>query len=229
MGFVNREGKVDHYLSVVGGKVAERVNENTPGAVKRVNKNEKVVYEMLHDGLDDMIFMGATIENSDYGEQIRIKMESDGETFQLSVPFQSRYGNSLLWKFPFVDVGMEFNIYPYDFEGDEGKVTGFSITQGGEKVKAAFTEGVVPQPVAKKGRGGKEEWDYTERENFLYDNFLNWAKNADPTAIPEPTELEDQVASDAGNFEEASLKDKVVAKSKENAAKLDDIDDDLPF
>ncbi len=219
MGFANKSGRnIGHYTYVIAGKFAKKVDEATAGAVARTNKNDKVVHELLYDELDEMIFQSATIESSDFGDQIKIEMESEGETFQLSVPYESRYGNSLLWKLPFMDITKKFYISPYDFEGDDGKkIVGFSIKQNGEKLKSGYGD-EAPQPTMKKVRG-KDTWDFTEREEFLHGKFVEWAKNADPMAIEEPV---------TESPTEKPIKEQILAKNAANGSN-DEEDDDLPF
>ena len=37
------------YLSIVGGRFAEKVDKDTAGAVSRKNKKEEIVWEILND------------------------------------------------------------------------------------------------------------------------------------------------------------------------------------
>lgn len=222
MGLEVRSGGNKNYLQVIGGKLTRKVDENTPGAESRKNKNDVVVWELRYDILTDCIYQDLQFEDSDYGEQLKLEVMSDGELYVISVPLESRYGNSLMWKLPFIDVEKKFNISPYDFEPEPGKkIVGFSIVQGNTKVESGYdTENQVPPVGVSEDRKGNPVYDYTKRQNWLAAELEKWADSVDPmkveSAVPEAEE------------HEPSIKEKVLAKSN-NKFDEEDEDDELPF
>ncbi len=223
MGLEVRSGGNKSYLQVIGGKLTKKVDENTPGAESRKNKNEVVVWELKYDILTDCIYQDLQFEDSDYGEQLKLEVMSDGDLYVISIPLESRYGNSLMWKLPFIDVEKKFSISPYDFEPEPGKkMVGFSIVQGNTKVESGYdTENQVPPVGVSEDRKGNPVYDYTKRQNWLAAELEKWADSVDPMKV-EATVPEVEVP-------EPSIKDKVISESKAKGAVLDDIDDDLPF
>ena len=226
MGLETRGGGGNNtFLQVIGGKLTKKVDEGAPGAESRENKLGNVVWELKYDILTDCIFQELKFEDSDYGEQMKLHVVSGGELYIISVPVESRYGNSLMWKLPFIDAEKKFNIAPYDFEPEPGKkMVGFSITQGvgsdGKplKVESGYDpKEQVPPVGVSQDRKGNPVYDYTARQNWLANELEQWANSVDPMSVAETP------------VAEKPIKDQILAKNAANKASIDDEFEDLPF
>jgi hypothetical protein len=236
MGLTTRNSDSKTFLNVYDGKFAVQVKDPVEGSVMRVNKNGRTVHELYYDSLTNCILISASIVSDDVvGQKIVLDLLSEGEIYNLSVPLESRYAKSLMWKLPFIDLDAKnkFALTPFSFENEEGKrQTGFSITQGAEKIQSGYTKEEVPQ--AEQKRKGKDMvWDFTEQTNFLVDKFEEWAGKITRPSIPAkaaPSFIdEDEIVNDAHEAAGAVPSMKQAILDKNNRKNIPDVDDDLPF
>jgi hypothetical protein len=120
------------------GSIRVRVDENTPGAVKREfetpkgEKGEK--WEKVYQSLSGLI-NSLEIKDTDYGQVINL--EVDG--IVLSLNSDGSYAQDLMKKLPNVNLDEPLEITPYSFTGDSGRpMRGITIMQGGNKIKSHF-------------------------------------------------------------------------------------------
>jgi len=158
----------DNMYSIVGGRFTKRVPEGTPGAVERVltkGKNEgQTVYELQFGEMSGTID-SISIDNSQIGDFIKIQLD-DGDVLSLSL--DSNIGNAFIKMLP--NIESDIPVVMNTWIDSDGK-TAFSIKQKEQYVKWAFTRenpNGMPAPTKKTVRG-KDEWDWTEVENFLYE------------------------------------------------------------
>ena len=174
---VGNENKVNNYYNVSNGKIVRSFGKTKPEGIKtheRVNKNGETVYEQLFDFIQADIVDASLQSHEQYGDSIKLRMEGDGLTAELSILFDSSYGRSFLFKIPNVDIKKEFKISPYAFLNKEGKnIVGLNIHQSGEKIINAYSrENPNGLPQLKKVKfNGKEQWDKTEQLAFLRERF----------------------------------------------------------
>lgn len=138
------------YVNIVGGKFATKAEENAEGAVSRLNKNQKTVWEYLHDSLSGTIESIIVQKNEKLGAyEYVIDVNDVGNHFSVSVPAESKYGDSLASKVPNIKINVWTKLQPYDFEdktkinpntGKPQKQTGISIVQNEVKVASAYTK-----------------------------------------------------------------------------------------
>ena len=150
MGLEQHKSERKTYVNIVGGKFATKAEENAEGAVSRVNKNSKTVWEYLHDSLSGTIESIIVQKNEKLGAyEYVIDVNDVGNHYSVSVPAESKYGDSLASKVPNIEINVWTKLQPYDFEdktkinpntGKPQKQTGISIVQNDVKVASAYTK-----------------------------------------------------------------------------------------
>ena len=178
------------YLNAMFGALVQKVKAETEGTKKRVNKKGDTVFEIHHGSLTGKLISAEVVESESYGKFIELNMESDGTTYNVSIPLKSGYSRTLLNKWPNVDLTQEFELSPYDFTGNDGKrVIGMGINQNGEKVDYKWTKenpGKRPEP-KKVEFDGEMKWDYGAVTKFLIKAFEYHNESLPaPVANPEP-------------------------------------------
>lgn len=187
-GLSNDSGKKT-YLHIIGGKIAMRVKSDTPGAVKRVNKNGDEVFELLFDSLDGRIKAIDIEDHESFGQRLRVTVEANGEDYLLTMSMKSGYAQGFLYRLPNVDLTADVVFKPYVFAQDGGKADKHVMVlyQQGEKVAAAYTKdepnGLPPMEQIKFD--GKLRWDSTKRLEFLTDMVQGIAATIGTSAVPE--------------------------------------------
>jgi len=177
------------YLTIFNGMIAQRIKEDLYNRLKdeanegfvvieRENKNGDKVFEKHYEYLEASLD-SASVVDSPYGQNIELSFNDVGDEYTLNIGLDSRYGKDFMNKFVNVDISSPMKIKPFSFENDEGKrFTGVTIYQNNEKVEKAFTRdnpNGMPEAVMKKVKG-KDTWDFTDQENFLYEQFMEKCK-----------------------------------------------------
>lgn len=168
------------YLNLVGGKFAEQVKKDTPNAVERVNKNEKVVYEILNDRTSGQI-KEMNIEKTDYGKALIILMDDIGEAYNISIPVDSKFFDSFCSKIGNADLHKMLELRPYSFEdkGTGKKIMGMNIFQDNKKIDYFFSkESPKGKPFPDKKNLDEEDWKvFKIQERKFYCEFISNFKN----------------------------------------------------
>lgn len=124
------------YYSVVGGTFRRRVSETTAGAIARINKNDKQVFELEVPALVGKI-EAIAFEDSDYGKQIKITLDANEHGMHPVLTFgvESKDGRDILRKLPAINLEQEVRIAPFSFtpEGETEKRTGITVSQPDEE------------------------------------------------------------------------------------------------
>lgn len=171
-GTSNTSGAI--FLRIADGKIVETVSADHPKAVKRINKNSKEVFERLDDYVEGTItsIYGRTHEyNGEESKELCIRIQGDGETYQLSLKEGSRYWSGFAVRMPNLDLTKPVKFSPYSFTDKESgsNVQGINLFQGEQKIQPRFTKenpGKMPQGVQVPFQG-KLKWDFYERDQFL--------------------------------------------------------------
>lgn len=168
MGLINSQGGSKVFLSISNGKLVRSFKEKTDGAVSRINKAGREVFEMFYDSLEGTI-TGVGTKESDYGKFLVVQVESNGVNYQLEMNFSSGYSASFLKTLPNVNLSTRVTITPkLTIEGDKKKSVCF-LSQNGNGLKWAFTRenpNGMPDLVKIKVKG-KDTWDDSDRMEFL--------------------------------------------------------------
>jgi hypothetical protein len=126
------------YLSIVGGRLRQKVAEGTEKAVLRKyetptgEKGEK--WELVYNTWEGVVRGLKVIEN-DYGKFLNVVFDDA----TLSIHSDSRYFSDFVKKLAGADLSKAIKVQPYDFEDEnKKKVTGVNVFQGADKLKDYF-------------------------------------------------------------------------------------------
>jgi hypothetical protein len=168
-----REGKKFVGISRRNGKFSIRVTEDTEGAIPRQleqGPNEgKTVYEKFYDRITGKISKINYKTNDKYGDSIEVYIDDCVLNINWG-DFSVR--DSFIKRLPNID--LEKDVECGVFLDKETKRIVFVVRQDGEVVPYAFTReepNGIPQAIKKEERG-KEIWDFSVIENFLYDVLM---------------------------------------------------------
>ncbi len=184
MGLENGGGSQRNYLSISDGKIAKSVQEGTPNAVKKTNKEgTKTFYELHYPAVSGFI-RDARKRPTDWGDKLQIDIEDNGVLYSLEMPWSSRYSSGFFTCIPNIDVSKKVRFSPYMKIMDDGKKkTMLYLSYADEKgsdgksvnIPWAFTKEApnglpqMEQVVFK----GKTEWDDTKRQEFFENLMVN--------------------------------------------------------
>lgn len=168
MGLHNQE-QTGRYLSVVAGKLREKVDEGTEGATKRSgllsNGESFQKWELVYPGITGFITK-VELRDGKYGKNVQVYFtdENDNEYIVSLGAENSRTGVPFMMALPNIDLKKEVTLKPYKFDNDKGEnVEGMKIAQAETAIKSAFYD-----PVAKKNLLGMPEPDKKK------DGTVNW-------------------------------------------------------
>lgn len=192
MGFADRTG--GKFFTILQGKFCIRVPEGTPGAVARVNKMNKTVYEIFHDSFTAKL-VNIRTRDGEYGKSWEFDFRDGEELYTLQLSYSNSYATNILKMLPNVDLTKEMKIQPSQkIENGKTKSSLF-ISQDGKTLKHAYTKDVpngLP-PMEQVTVKGQQVWDDTARLEFLHamvvaDILPKLPRdNAPATAKAEPT------------------------------------------
>lgn len=160
------EGK---FITILGGKFCQRVEEGTPGAITRVNKLGKTVYEKFYDSFTGKL-VSIKVQDGTYGKTWNFGFKDKEDVYILQLSYSNSFATQLLKMLPNVDLTKEMKISPSVKEVDGKNRSSLFINQDGVALKHAYTRenpnGMpdMEQVVVK----GEKIWDDTKRIDFLY-------------------------------------------------------------
>jgi hypothetical protein len=126
------ENEIRQYLNVSIGKLRQRVKEGDSKAKARtIEDTGEVIYERIFSYIEaklEKIFMRT---HKEYGNSWVLHMRDGDSKYSVQFSENSRYGDDLLKKIPFLHYGKVYKITPFDFEPEGAKrKTGLSIKEG---------------------------------------------------------------------------------------------------
>lgn len=165
----NQGGAGGKYITILGGKFCVRVKEGTPGAIARVNKMQKTVYEIFYDSFTGKLVNIRTTDGP-YGKNWEFDFRDKGDVYTLQLSYSNSYATNLLKILPNVDLTKEMKVQPSSKLGEDGKQkSSLFISQDGKTLKHAYTKDVpngLPQ-MEQITIKGQLMWDDTKRLAFL--------------------------------------------------------------
>lgn len=133
------------YANIFSGKISVQAKEGEEGAISRVNKNNKTVWEKHYPSITGILESIEVRKNEHLKAYEYVLHLSDvGEHYYLSIPADSKYGDTFAKKVPNLKFGIKLTVKPYDFTDKENKKrTGINLLQSGwpeDKVPYFFTK-----------------------------------------------------------------------------------------
>lgn len=179
MGLNSTSHKKRTYLSIVNGKIAQKVEEGTSGAVSRKNKNEQVIHELLHDSVSGRI-KEMKIEQKTFSggktKQLEILMDDIGDAFILTLPVDSKFFDQFASKIGNANLEETIEITPYSFtpKGEAKKKSGLNLYQGGNKLGYFFSkENPMGKPFPPEEQMDEEEYRvFKIKERKFYCDYI---------------------------------------------------------
>ncbi len=173
MGLENRTS--GNFISIIEGKLCQKVDKNTPGAKERVNKIGNTVWEKYYDKFTGKLVGIKTQEGGAYGKNWVFSFRDNKEVYHLQLSYSNSFATAFLKMLPNVDLNKEMTVSPSVKVGEDGKnKSSLFINQNGVAIKHAYTKDVpngLPQMIQVQIKG-QMVWDDTERLIFL-ENMVN--------------------------------------------------------
>ncbi len=190
------------YISIVGGRFCIRVQDNAEGAVSRVNKLGKTVWEKYYDNFTGKL-VSIKVTDGAYGKQWVFGFEDAGTVYNLQLGYTNSFAKNIIKILPNADLTKEMKVSPSTkVEADGTKKSSLFINQDGKALKHAYTK-VEPNglpPMKQVTVKGSLVWDDTDQmiflENMVKTSIIPKLTGVAPTQAKPVDELE-QMASEA--------------------------------
>jgi hypothetical protein len=202
MGLHTEEQTGGRFLTVVSGKLREKVEEGTEGAVKRTGEVAGTPFEkweLVYPGITAFI-TSVELQDGKFGKNVLIHMtDANDEEFTVSLGAEnSRTGVPFMMALPNIDLKQEVTLKPYKFTNDKGEnVEGLKITQGETAIKSAFydpetKENLLGMPKAEAKKNGEVNWKlyFAQRDEWLQEYMVDNGFITVGEAYVPPTEEE---------------------------------------
>jgi hypothetical protein len=166
------------YFNPLGSVFVERVTEDTEGAVKRTTAPKtgqpKTVWEIHFEDVGGRL-TSIEVEETDFGKKYKLGFNYVGELHSVSIPVESRYGDSLMNKIGSVDLTKDFMLKCYSFtpKGEAKKREGLNIFQDGVKLPYYFTQEDPKGKPAPEENMDADDWKiYNIKARKFYAAFI---------------------------------------------------------
>ena len=179
MGLHTETNTQGRFLTVVAGKLREKVDETTEGAVKRSGEVAGTPFEkweLIYPGITAFVTK-VELQDGKFGKNVLVHMtDANDESFIVSLGAEnSRTGVPFMEALPNMDLKKELTLKPYKFDNDKGdNVEGMKIMQGEDKVRSAFwdaekKENLLGMPKADVKKDGSTNWKlyFAQRDEWL--------------------------------------------------------------
>jgi len=198
------------YLTVVQGKLAKKVNDDTPGATKREYETKDwtkwVKYEIYYKSVTGLI-TGLDFIDWVFWEQFAITLYKDGQNVKITVPTDWNYFSDFAKKLPNISLSKEVTLSVFDFEWDNWKrIKWVNIVQDWNKVYTYYYDAEkkksingFPEVDKKEAKWyDKDDWKvfFLKVKKFLKAEVIKQAKDVSkPTMIEElPWDTSDEIS-----------------------------------
>ena len=166
MGLENKQaGK---FITILGGKLCQRVADGTEGAVKRTNKMGNVVFEKFYDSFTGKL-IDIKVQDGTYGKTWNFTFKDQAEPYTLQLSYSNSFSTAFLKQLPNIDLTKEMKISPSVKEVDGKDRSSLFINQDGKTIKHAYTRenpNGIPDMEQVTVKGALI-WDDTKRIEFL--------------------------------------------------------------
>ncbi len=157
-----------NFITILGGKLCQRVPEGTEGAVKRTNKLGNVVFEKFYDSFTGKL-IDIKVQDGTYGKTWNFVFRDHEEPYTLQLSYSNSFSTALLKMLPNIDLTKEMKISPSVKEIDGKDRSSLFINQDGKAMKHAYSrENPNGMPDMEQVTvKGVLVWDDTKRLEFL--------------------------------------------------------------
>lgn len=157
-----------NFITILGGKLCQRVPEGTEGAVKRTNKLGNVVNEKFYDSFTGKL-IDIKVQDGTYGKTWNFVFKDKEEPYTLQLSYSNSFSTALLKMLPNIDLAKEMKISPSVKEIDGKSRSSLFINQDGKAIKHAYSrENPNGMPDMEQVTvKGVLVWDDTKRLEFL--------------------------------------------------------------
>ena len=191
MGLGSNQTTPKIYLSVAYGKIRqksvgnEKVNEKTPGAVKRLTQQGAESWSLEHDFVTGEIENIFYKEDEKYGNSFEVVITEVADKYQLSFTEDSRFWFDFAKKLPNINFNEPLKITAYDFTDrvTGKKHAGISVEQNGQKITSFYETKEGEKWILKHGFPTSEGVDWKDKDEtkvflirvkkFLRTEFVN--------------------------------------------------------
>lgn len=167
MGLEQREE--GNYITILGGRFCQRVQEGTEGAETRVNKLGKTVHEKFYDSFTGKL-IDIKVKDGNYGKTWNFSFKDKEEVYILQLSYSNSFATAFLKMLPNIDLSKEMKVTPSVKEVDGKNRSSLFVNQDGVAVKHAYTMAEpngMPDMEQVEVKGEKI-WDDTKRIAFLH-------------------------------------------------------------
>lgn len=188
------------FISIVGGRFCIRVQEGSEGAISRVNKLGKTVWEKYYDNFTGKL-VGIKTTDGTYGKQWVFSFQDAGEVYNLQLGYSNSFAKNIIKMLPNADLSKEMKVQPQTKEIDGVKKSSVFINQDGKSLKHFYTKdnpnGLPPmtQVMVK----GTMVWDDTDQMVFLEE----MVKKDIVPKLSQPVEVKDNFDKDVEEINKA--------------------------
>jgi len=180
MGFANHVPK--KFVSIINGKLTYKVPPGTKDAVQRVNKENKVVHEIIFTDFSGYLigFNHRKPRHPKFPIEFIIELQDDGpskELVTIVTQYSSRYTSHFLNCCPNIDIKKPICLSTYQFKPQdrEKPINGWRVLQDGQRVMPVYPKDSPYLPPLKKMMiRGAVQYDDTEQMDFLWNKAAEW-------------------------------------------------------
>jgi hypothetical protein len=157
-----------NFITILGGKLCQRVPVGTEGAVKRTNKLGNVVNEKFYDSFTGKL-INIKVQDGTYGKTWNFVFKDKEEPYTLQLSYSNSFSTALLKMLPNIDLTKEMKLSPSVKEIDGKDRSSLFINQDGKAIKHAYSrENPNGMPDMEQVTvKGVLVWDDTKRLEFL--------------------------------------------------------------
>ena len=166
MGLETRQA--GNYITILGGKLCQRVPEGTPDSVSRVKKLGTTVHEKFYDSFTGKL-IDIKVQDGTYGKTWNFVFQDRGEPYTLQLSYSNSFATAFLKVLPNIDLSKEMKIAPSTKTENGKTMSSLFVNQDGKSLKHAFTrENPNGMPDMEQITiKGVLQWDDTKRLVFL--------------------------------------------------------------
>ena len=119
-----------NYITILGGKLCQRVPAGTEGAVTRVNKIGNTVHEKFYTSFTGKL-IDIKVQDGTYGKTWNLSFVDKEEIYILQLSYSNSFATAFLKMLPNIDLTKELKLSPSVKEVDGKNKSSLFINQDG--------------------------------------------------------------------------------------------------